>query len=242
MPRDKMYLPIHAGKANKKDIGFQGDDTGDNISLQNPYFNELSAIYWAWKNLDADAVGVAHYRRHFSQANHFVQFFRGKWNCILTEEKAEKLLSKNDIITAGKRLYLVETNESHFCNAHNPKEIELMRQIISERCPDYSDAFETMLKRRWAHMFNMFIMKKDRFDDFCSWMFDLMFEFKNRIDMTDYKQSEKRAFISELLLDVYLIKNQYPYREVNVMYMEKQNWPKKIFKMLWRKWVTHENF
>lgn len=32
MPKDDMYLPIHGGKEEKNNLGYVGDDTGDNIS------------------------------------------------------------------------------------------------------------------------------------------------------------------------------------------------------------------
>ena len=72
MPKDEMYLPLHVGAAGKVDacgnpldLGYQKDNTGDNISGKNASFCELTGLYWAWKNLDADYIGLAHYRRHF---------------------------------------------------------------------------------------------------------------------------------------------------------------------------------
>ena len=72
MPEDKLYLPLHVGaegktdeEGNPLDLGYQKDNTGENISELNPSFCELTGLYWAWKNLDADYVGLAHYRRHF---------------------------------------------------------------------------------------------------------------------------------------------------------------------------------
>ena len=58
---DDVYMPIHCGKAiSNVDLGIQGDDTGDNISAKNPYYCELTAIYWAWKNLqDIDYLHFA---------------------------------------------------------------------------------------------------------------------------------------------------------------------------------------
>ena len=66
MPSDKMYLPVCVGMDIKNDnFGYQPDNTGENISSKNPYYCELTGLYWAWKNLKADYIGLAHYRRHF---------------------------------------------------------------------------------------------------------------------------------------------------------------------------------
>lgn len=66
---DDVYIPIHVGRAVskfKEEMTYMiGDDTGDNISKKNPYYCELTAQYWAWKNLDCEYVGLCHYRRYF---------------------------------------------------------------------------------------------------------------------------------------------------------------------------------
>ena len=49
--QDEIYTPIQVGKAlSKYNLPYQGDNTGDNISLKNPYYSELTAQYWGWKN------------------------------------------------------------------------------------------------------------------------------------------------------------------------------------------------
>lgn len=48
-PSDSIYLPLHVGKVDKKDLGLNGDDTGDNISAKNASYCELTGLYWAWK-------------------------------------------------------------------------------------------------------------------------------------------------------------------------------------------------
>ena len=70
MPKDNIYLPLYVGSKEKENIGFTRDDTKDNISDKNPYFCELTGLYWAWKNLDDDYIGLSHYRRHFSVKKH----------------------------------------------------------------------------------------------------------------------------------------------------------------------------
>ena len=67
MPEDELYLPVQVGSEGKEDIGFEKDNTGDNISGKNPFFCELTGLYWAWKNLKCDYIGLVHYRRYFSK-------------------------------------------------------------------------------------------------------------------------------------------------------------------------------
>lgn len=70
VPNDDIFLPIHVGKAvSDKELKFVGDDSGDNISSRNRLYCELTGLYWAWKNLDADYVGLCHYRRYYSFTN-----------------------------------------------------------------------------------------------------------------------------------------------------------------------------
>lgn len=85
------------------------------------------------------------------------------------------------------------------------------------------------MQRKSAHMFNMFLMKRDKFNEYCEWMFDILFELESRTSVVNYSQYEQRVygFVSELLLDVWLDKNSYDYVEVNFVHMESQHWIKK---------------
>ena len=68
MPKDPIYVPVQVGAAlsNAPDLPYMKDNTGDNISEKNPRYCELTGLYWAWKNLDADYLGLVHYRRYFA--------------------------------------------------------------------------------------------------------------------------------------------------------------------------------
>lgn len=59
IPHGRTYLPIHVGAAIHPDVltEIQQDNTGDNISELNPYYCELTALYWLWKNNDSDYKG-----------------------------------------------------------------------------------------------------------------------------------------------------------------------------------------
>lgn len=227
MPDDDVYMPIHVGSEGKGSIGYTPDNTGDNISAKNPYYCELTALYWAWKNLDADYIGLVHYRRYFTRKEaHSVE---GKRDEILTRADWERLLGRADIIVPDKRKYYIETLCSHYNHSHHPEGLEETESIIREKYPDYLADYNRVLGRTWAHMFNMFVMRRNYYDAYCAWLFDILGELEKRLDITGWDPYESRVygFVSELLLDVWLEKNHLPYVEQNVSFMEKQNWLKK---------------
>ena len=225
MPKYESYLPIHVGKEGKDDIGFTGDNTGDNISKKNPYFCELTGIYWAWKNLKADYIGLAHYRRHFKGNTKS----KNKFEQVLSDKEINELLKKNDIILPKKREYYIENLYSHYEHTLHIETLDITGEIIKEKYPKYMKEFDLLKKRTSAHMFNMFIMKKEIMNDYCEWLFDILFELEKRIDTSKYDSFHARFYgrVSELLLDVWLNTNGHKYVEVPLLNMEKVNWWKK---------------
>ncbi len=241
MPDDKMYLPLHAGKEGKADIGFDGDNTGENISLKNPYYCELTCLYWAWKNLDTDYVGLAHYRRHFVGTK-IPKDFDKKFDAILSGEKASEIFEKTDIILPELRKYYIENLYDHYRHTLYVEPLDMTGEIISQKYPEYLPEFLKLHKRTSAHMFNMFIMKKELADKYCEWLFDILTELEVRIDPKQYDSFHARYLgrVSELLLDVWINTNDYSYSEVPVMDMEGVNWFKKGMSFLISKFTNQK--
>ena len=91
IPEDSMYLPVQMGHAIHPDIGYVGDDTGENISEKNASFCELTGLYWLWKNRKFDGnIGVCHYRR----------FFVNDKRELLSEKDYDQILSDYDLFWA----------------------------------------------------------------------------------------------------------------------------------------------
>lgn len=224
MPADPLYLPLHVGAEGKEPFGFAGDDTGEHISAKNPTFCELTGLYWAWKNLDADYVGLAHYRRHFCGKGRGEPLSR-----VLTEQEAIRLLEGKDGILPKKRKYYIETLYSHYAHTMHVEPLDITGAILREKYPAYAPAFDALKKRTSAHMFNMLILRRDHLDAYCTWLFDILFELEKRVDVTAYDAFHARFFgrVSELLLDVWLSQQDLTLAEVPVIGMEKTNWIKK---------------
>ena len=215
------------GCGNKCPVGaitYVGDDTGDNISDKNPFFCELTGLYWLWKNTDSEYVGMVHYRRYFRSLKKC--HGRNRMNYILQEPEVIRLLQKHDIILPRKRYYVIETLYTHYSHTHYAEHLECMRNILLEKEKSYVPVFDKVMKRRSAHMYNMFIAKREICDEYCQWLFPLLLELEEQIDPATYNPYQARLIgrVGELLLDVWIEKNHIHYCEVPVLYMEKVNW------------------
>ncbi len=224
MPADAAYLPLQVGAAGKPKLGWACDDSGDNISEKNACYCELTGLYWAWKNLDCAALGLVHYRRHFC----LKRFTKNRGN-ILTGLQAAALLAEADVLVPARRHYWIETNYSQYAHAHHAVDLDVTRQIITERFPEYLKTFDAVMKRTSGHRFNMFIMKWELASRYCTWLFEILFELEKRLDISDYNANDRRVFgfVAERLLDVWLETNGIRYREIPYMFLENQHWLKK---------------
>lgn len=229
MPIDEMYLPVQVGSEGKENIGYTPDNTGNNISLKNSYYCELTGLYWAWKNLNADYIGLSHYRRHFTCSKKIPKTEKEKFEILLNSKQANELLNDVDIILPKKRKYYIENLYDHYKHTMFIEPLDETRNIIKEQCPEYLPEFDKLHKRTSSHMFNMFVMKKEYLDQYCEWLFKILFELEKRVDPKQYDSFQARYLgrVSELLLDVWINTNKLNYKEVKVIDMQNVNWLKK---------------
>lgn len=226
MPKHECYLPVQVGAEGKQNIGYTPDNTGDNISAKNPFFCELTGLYWGWKNLECDYIGLAHYRRHFKEP----KTNKKGLEAVLSDKTLHKLLKKSDIVLPTKRKYYIENLYSHYEHTMHIEPLQKTREILAKKYPEYLKEFDNLKKRTSAHMFNMYIMKKEISDRYCEWLFDILFELEEQFKDAEYDGFHSRFYgrVSELLLDVYINTNGLKYVETPLVYTEKIDWYRKI--------------
>ena len=98
MPDDDVYVPLHVGAEGKESLGYLPDNTGDHISSKNPSYCELTGLYWAWKNLDCDYLGLVHYRRYFTKRSQSYSDYISMDEVVLSRGDLDNLLSQNDAV------------------------------------------------------------------------------------------------------------------------------------------------
>ena len=245
---DKIYMPLQVGKKSSHiELDILNDATGENISDKNSIYSELTGWYWIWKNAKHDYVGTSHYRRYFTiikpsparKIGSFFLFFAGqklkrhglffvrsarRWHDkVLTKQQAENFIKQYDVILPVKKKFPYTVYEQ-YKRRHNEKDIILTRQIISELQPDYLEAFDTTFASKELYSFNMFIFPWKLFDEYMSWLFEILFELEKRaeIDFNDNYQKRVCAFMAERLQTVWINKNNLRTKELFVLYFKKQ--------------------
>ena len=199
IPQDNTYRILQVGCAKNGRIdGYLWDDTGDNISERNPYYSELTGLYWLWRNWDkSDIIGVCHYRR----------FLLNSMGDKLSGQEIEDILKENDIIVSNREDSGLSTKEVYE-RCHYIKDLDAVCNIINDSFPDYSEALDRVLSRTKNSAGNLMITKKETMYRYCEWLFPILFEAERVIDISGYDDYHKRVygFLSEILMNVWIEK------------------------------------
>ena len=253
--KDEILTPVNGGrslarqKCDKGIISRQnfewlikntiGDDSGENISLKNSTFNEMSILYWAWKNYDSlgnpDFIGLCHYRRLFLFNEDLKKTDPQRWTYDISSassandflnlvgysaEKINSLTEKYAAIAGTAQTAL--TVKKQYCKSTGQYEedLNIAFRLIEKNHPEMVKAATEYFAGTKQYFCNMFILRKDLFFQYCDFIFPILnfIDEKNRHD--DLRSEwEKRLFVSERLTGVfirYLIGKQLNVKEVPV--------------------------
>ena len=168
------------------------DDSGKNISEKNKKFCELTALYWIWKNDNADYKGLGHYRRHFE----------------LTQEMVEKLGGSDIDVVLTIPILNFPSVRQMYKNDHKIEDWDTMLEILKEMHPDYFETAIDVQEGIYYYAYNMFIARAEIFDEYCAWLFPVLFECEKRCKPRDDKyQGRYIGFLAERLLSIFFIHN-----------------------------------
>lgn len=200
--KEDFYTPfteeIQVGAAlTDADISKLKDNTGENLSERNQDYCEMSAVYWAWKNdRDSDYIGLCHYRRRFVLDEVMI-------NGIMADGY-DAIYTVPQLIDGGLREEFVERN--YFLT---PEMWELTEDAIRRLSPEYLAAWQQLETSYFLLSYNMFIMRRDVFEEYCSWAFAVLEEV-DKFYLNQGIQCNNRylGYIAELLNTVYAMKHK----------------------------------
>lgn len=84
---------------------------------------------------------------------------------------------------------------------------------------------------------NIFIMKKELFEEYCEWLFTILFELEKIVDISRYDtyQSRLYGFISERLFNIWILKKDIRLTKTDDINVEDIKWSSKIIDFIKRK-------
>jgi hypothetical protein len=214
------------------------DNSSENISDLNSYFCELTAMYWLWKNYDQkpfEIIGLAHYRRYLF-TNHLPFVMKDRLLHMLGKPVEKKIFGWQNIKVAELDDYIVSetfaksilksfkiilpypikidypqnaksVRESYEL-AHSETDLSILESIIRDKCLECVPAFYQTMEQNYLSICNMFITTREVYDDYCNWLFPILFELYEKIEpelkYRDDYQKRSIGFIAERLLNVYV--------------------------------------
>ena len=190
----KYITPIQVGAAlTDKKIADVTDNTGENISERNRHFSEATALYWMWKNANADYLGLCHYRR--------------LWKNL--DVIAEKLQNDSiDVVLPLPTLMQPSALEGHLKH-YTPEVWETTLKVLKRRSPEYYVASKRIFDGNIFYASNMLIAKRHVLDKLCAWMFPIVMEIEEltgELENTYYNRY--CGFCTEQLITLYFLYNK----------------------------------
>lgn len=225
---DKLYMPIQVG-AEINDIIFDKwckDNDGDNISLKNRSYNELTGLYWIWKNSTEDIVGLCHYRRYFvTKAGKVKNLVLGQNGNYVDEDMINKVLNNCDLIVHNKTYFKQGCKQQYLETQKYPNDINVLRDVLLEYYPDYVDSYDIVMNGKTCHLLNMMIGKKYIVDGYCEWLFDVLFKVENKLIAAGENEFDRRmGMLGERMLDIWIKKNKVKIKEFYSINTERKDW------------------
>ena len=195
LPSVEGYVPLQVGAAVHPPLLYLGDNTGIHISEKNPHYCELTGLFWIWQNARDSYKGLVHYRRFFTYRRQVVE-----------EGKIRELLQNHDVILPRPEP-LRERAWQEFClHSGSEKDLILTRQALERVSSEMLPAFDRVMAGRRLHLYNMLIAPADGFDAYCRWLFAVLTQVEQGVDMTGYTPYQQRlyGFLGERLLNVWV--------------------------------------
>ena len=229
-PKSDLFLPVHVGAAGKTPlVGMQPDDEGANISDRNFTYSELTAQYWAWKNLDADYVGLCHYRRYFCfdglrhRSNDHAQIEDACLSArsieryhIDDEQVIRSVVESNDLVCAPEWSVLgapTPDGTKRTVRAHmvgygllTDADVDELVRLCRELRPAYAEDLARYLDGSRYLGYNCFIMRHELFDRLCDFEFPILQEFDRAFCYEGLTANRRRicGYLGEILFSAFV--------------------------------------
>lgn len=203
----EIPIQVGAGLTDKRICSLK-DNTGENISIKNASYCELTGLYWIWRNYKSEYKGLAHYRRHF----------------ILNHECAELIGNSEIDVIVTVPIFNFPSVKNVYAHDHIEEDWEVMMDAILDLCPEYHETALKIQDGIYYFAYNMFVAKEKIFNQYCEWLFPILEYCERKCKIRDDKYQKRFiGFLAERLMTIFFVahKNEYKIGICNKHFVEK---------------------
>lgn len=229
-----IYVPVRCGAVydQRKGVTMQGDDTGDSISQKRMSFCEFTVQYWAWKNAQADYMGLCHYRRYLSFAEHHSSKVNAH-NMVEVPMLTERVKRRFGLLDAARMTreiaqvdavvpepapveriptytgaqahtvrQLWEEHAGIFVDRHC---VDTLLKLIERMKPEYAQSAQRYFAGDRHIGYNCYVMKAELFNRLCEFQFPILFELERVLPKETLEQYPRMiGYMGEMLFGVFV--------------------------------------
>ena len=214
-----IIVPIQGGAILQDNQSIKlKDSIFPEISKKNDMYNEFSVLYVIWKyySKDLDYIGLCHYRRYFVLKRYkfifeiVTKIFKKNLLYIFfinrTILKLKKILKKNELIIPKLKKIDVSMKE-YYAKKHIKEHYEIFENVIRNEFDFLKEHLNFVSERKAGYFLNMFIMKKDLFEEYCENLFKFLNIIEKKINIPKDDKYQKRAlgFLGERFTNLYYV-------------------------------------
>lgn len=170
------------------------DDKGDNISMWNPFFCELTAGYWVYRNdVENEYIGLYHYSRGFD----------------IRDEQIEQIVEAGvDVVLPIPYLF-----RHGMADTMLRQEIDVIIKAIERVSPEYINSAKRFSLNKAFVAGNLIFARREIFCGYYKWLFSVLKECA-LIKQENKTKIEERIFgyYGENLMNIYFIHNRDRYK------------------------------
>lgn len=164
--------------------------------LDDTFYSEIYMLKWISENYELkDYVGYCHYRKYFSFMDEIPNM--------------DEIFEKYDAIVAKPLMYKTNVKEQ-YSSCHNIEDLYIIGGILADKYPEYCNTWHKFLNNKIFFPYNMFIMKRDDFKEYITFIYDVLDEYLKIVGTDIIKRIGNNV-------EKYL-KKQYPNNTIDYQY------------------------
>ena len=208
-----------------------GDNTGDNISSKNRMYSENTAHYWVLKNYIESAteeyIGFCHYRRlldltkisstqdvgmyvlKYENLKYIFDRFKGDYyenikdyDCIVP---AVDYYYQGGVTSPENKNLPHITCIEELNITRKPDVLDAMITTIEEVTPEFVPAMTRVFLKEYAHLYNIYILKREYLKEYLEWKFKIFAEMEKRTNYWNNGEYKREAgYFAEKFINIWL--------------------------------------